>query len=216
MPLTAYDRLSAFSILFPEPLARVLVKLTWPEIRAGSEAKKGFGPFNRWSQMQRDSLEALCQLVVDFGTPPPSTPKIPAIPFASKCTHPIAQSFHPRVQGLSERAIFILCLNAEQNLDEEVLAVIGGDLDRPPALKALLRHVLIRPHLTFTIVDFRPYVAPAADPATVVAFDRIRDLANIAGVRMNDWFVLGFDTIASAKDELIAKANADRVPETAA
>ncbi len=95
MPLTANGRLAAFSILFPEPQARVLAKLSWPEVHAGSAGPKGHGPFARWTQLERERLYAFCALVVDFGTPP-----APATPIPPRCTHPIALSFHPRVASV--------------------------------------------------------------------------------------------------------------------
>lgn len=204
MSLSQPDRLAAFSILFPEPQARVLAKLTWPEIESGSAGTKGQGAFARWTLLERERLRAFCALVDDFGTPPPPPPAPPSTPAAPKCTHPIALSFHPRVAGLFDRSVFILCLDAKRDVDEEVLAVMGGALETPPPLKTLLRHMLIRPHTAFTIVDFRPYTTALVDPATVTAFDRLRDLASIAGVRLNDWFVLGYENIDSARDHLVA------------
>lgn len=208
MPLTANDRLAAFSILFPEPQARVLAKLTWPEIEAGSAGTKGQGAFARWTLLERERLRAFCALVDDFGTPPPPPPTS-AAPAAPKCTHPIALSFHPRVANLFDRSVFILCLDAKRDVDEEVLAVMGGALEAPPPLKTLLRHMLIRPHTAFTIIDFRPYTTALVDPATATAFDRLRDLASIAGVRVNDWYVLGYDNIDSARDHLAGQVTAN-------
>lgn len=198
MDVHSRDRVGYLSLFFPELRARELARMRHSDIRAVLDFPDMIRPeLPNLTPDERMRLRAFCRLVELYAPTASSPPAATLLATADVWSH-----FRARAADLRESTTWVVCLDGEFRVDEEVLAVVGGTPDSPPPLKTLLRHVLIRPHARFIVVDFRPFNVPAVDEATTLAFERLRELGGMAGARITDWVVLGFHGAVSVSDQL--------------
>lgn len=188
--------------LFSQEGAQSLARHSWREVIAleqGSEGKpEGASPLGL-SGEDRTRLDALVGLARSYF---PSGPRA-----AERLTgvSDIAARWMPVGRKHDERIIWVVTVDKDGIIEEEVLILMGGHPTKPPPLRSVLRSVLMRGRERVYVIDFRPFLAPCVDEATLLAFERLRELAGLAGLHLLDWVLVGYEGAASAAEAAYAK-----------
>lgn len=112
----------------------------------------------------------------------------------------VVRLIQPRVAHLYDRVVWLLCLDASGALTHEVLVQVGGDAQKPPVLRTILRHALFKGAVSAWIADFRPVEQLAVPPDTSEAFAALVTIGAAIGIEFCDWVIFGSFALRSVRD----------------
>lgn len=117
------------------------------------------------------------------------------------CSADVVRYYAQRCLELTDRVIWLLCLDAEGCVAADVLVQVGGDPLAPPSVKAILRHALIKEAVSVVVADHRRVALLRADEPTLAVWRSLAELGNLAGVTVLDYLILNRDYALSLAGE---------------
>lgn len=195
MPTTPMPRDTCFRLLLGDSLAKQLKDVPLCDIAklAYSGDIASLGHVTEWDRGRLRAALRFAELLLPANGPDIAPIRGPAA---------IVQAYGPRTWTLQMRTIWLVCLDDQDCLAEEVLVHMGGRPTDLPPLRQFLRHALLRGVATAYVVDFRPLEQTVVHLPTVRALRDLRVVAEIAGVHIADWVVLGRHDAMSMADQL--------------
>lgn len=188
-------RAAALTALFGSERGTPLGKVPWAILRAAAIAAD-HPLLANWPDGERGRFRAALRLV-ELGFPMYAT--------EAKDLHEpadVVRSFHPRVRASTDRTIWLVILDPSGAVTEELLVQSGGPIETPPETRVILRHALIRGAATIWIVDYRPVARLEALGDTARALRDLTSVANVAGIKVRDWILLGTHGACSVRDAI--------------
>lgn len=187
------DTFQCYRILFGPDLARQFTQAGHRELLRACDV-----PDHRLmaevNTVQRERLKAVLQLCHVYYREQPESPEVIA------GIGDVVRLIQPRLAHLSDRVIWLLCLDASGALIHEVMVQIGGDAMSPPVLRTVLRHALFKGAACVWIADFRPVEVVAVPPETREAFGALVQVGAAVGVEFCDWVIFGSSAVRSVRE----------------
>lgn len=92
-----------------------------------------------------------------------------------------------------ERRVWVLCLDPDDALQDEVLAQCGGVPDVPTPARVLLRHAIRMAATSIYVVESMGVWRPRVGADTCTAFQALREVGEQLGISVNGWLVIARD-----------------------
>jgi hypothetical protein len=176
-------RRAALNTVLGRSVGRGLGTCSWRELE--DAATREDHPFTRWwtpgERARLAAALALCRLYY------PAQP----VPSVVDGVPDVVRHFTRRCRELADRVVWLLTLDGDGHLKDEVLVVYGGSLDAVPALRTVLRQALRQGAERLYVVDYRPLEFVTADAPTLAALATLQEVGRAVGLVVEDWVLLG-------------------------